>query len=122
MRYFYLVHDILGARKSLRIEIGGRVIASIHSIADRDFLGNLQSYSHIPIRYRGVGKQACSVSCREEFFSETEHILVRCGESRRRAGRRFEHEAASQPFAMPGRRLRSLSRGVRYESEELSTR
>jgi len=24
----------------------------------------------------------------EEFFSETEHILIRCGESRRRAGKR----------------------------------
>ena len=25
---------------------------------------------------------------RYEFFSETEHILIRCGESRRRAGKR----------------------------------
>ena len=82
MRYFYLVHEILGARKSLRIEIGGRVIASIHSIAYRDFLGNLQSCAHIPIRYRGVGRQACSVSCREEFFSETQlSVMVRFPET-----------------------------------------
>ena len=33
--------------------------------------GNPGSYTRIPIRYRGVGKRACSVSFREEFFSET---------------------------------------------------
>src|SRR5919112_5914534 len=46
----------------------------------------------------------CSPDFLEEFFSETEHIVIRCGESsRRRAGsRRIGHEG-SRPFAMPRR-------------------
>src|SRR5215212_6768686 len=41
---------------------------------------------------------------REEFFSETEHILIRCGESsRRRAGSRRIGAEGSRPFAMPRR-------------------
>jgi hypothetical protein len=39
-------------------------------------------------RYASVCKRACSASFLEEFFSEEEHILIRCGESRRRAGSR----------------------------------
>src|ERR671921_1810197 len=47
----------------------------------------------------------CSPDFLEEFFSETEHIFIRCGESsRRRAGsRRIGHEG-SRSFAMPRRR------------------
>ena len=37
----------------------------------RVLLGNLQLYTRIPLRYRGVGKWACSTNYREEFFSET---------------------------------------------------
>src|SRR5215213_8709840 len=39
-----------------------------------DILGNPpndDSYTRIPIRYRGVGRRACSASFLEEFFSET---------------------------------------------------
>src|SRR5215210_9050411 len=47
----------------------------------------------------------CSPGFREEFFSETEHILIRCGESsRRRAGSRRIGAEGSRPFAMPRRR------------------
>src|SRR5215211_1839567 len=47
----------------------------------------------------------CSPGYREEFFSETEHILIRCGESsRRRAGSRRIGAEGSRPFAMPRRR------------------
>src|SRR5215212_6008972 len=37
----------------------------------RLILGNLHSYTRIPIRYRGVGKRACSASFLEEGFPET---------------------------------------------------
>src|SRR5215213_2671251 len=47
----------------------------------------------------------CSPGYREEFFSETEHILIRCGgSSRRRAGSRRIGAEGSRPFAMPRRR------------------
>src|SRR5215217_8685265 len=38
----------------------------------RLILGNLHSYTRIPIRYRGVCKRACSPGFREEFFSDTQ--------------------------------------------------
>src|SRR5215213_1733025 len=40
----------------------------------RVLLGNLHSYTCIPIRYRSVGKQACSPGFLEEFFSETRFL------------------------------------------------
>jgi hypothetical protein len=52
-------------------------------------LGNLYPYTRIGLRYGDAWwRQVCSASFLEEFFSETEHILIRCGESRRRAGKR----------------------------------
>src|SRR5215208_1324417 len=41
----------------------------------RLILGNLHSYTRIPIRYRGVGKRDCSTSFLEEFFSETRPLI-----------------------------------------------
>src|SRR5215212_619506 len=38
----------------------------------RILLGNPHSYTRIPVRYRGVGKRACSPGFLEEFFSETQ--------------------------------------------------
>src|SRR5215218_5671003 len=35
-------------------------------------LGNPRPYTRMLMRYRGVGKRACSVSFLEEFFSETQ--------------------------------------------------
>ena len=37
----------------------------------RLILGNPDSYARIPIRYRGVGKRACSTSFLVEFFPES---------------------------------------------------
>src|SRR5215213_8557768 len=42
----------------------------------RLILGNPDSYTRIPIRYRGVGKRACSASFREELFSEARRTSV----------------------------------------------
>jgi hypothetical protein len=47
MRYFYLVHDILGARKSLRIEIGGGLLPLFTLVPRRDLLVNLHSSTRI---------------------------------------------------------------------------
>jgi hypothetical protein len=44
---------------------------SFQTVSRRVLLGNLQSYTRVPIRYRGVGKRACSPGFLEEFFSET---------------------------------------------------
>jgi hypothetical protein len=43
----------------------------------RLILGNPDSYTRIPIRYRGVCKRACSASFLEEVFPETRG-LSRC--------------------------------------------
>src|SRR5215212_6465392 len=44
---------------------------SICELPIRLILGNPHPYARIPIRYRGVGKRACSPGFLEEFFSET---------------------------------------------------
>ena len=58
-----------------------------HREAPRTWFVNLFPFE---VPERGVDKRACSPSFLEEFFSETEHIPIRCGESRRRAGSRRE--------------------------------
>src|SRR5215207_9206904 len=42
----------------------------------RDLLGNPLVYTRIPIRYRGVGKRACSASFLVEVFSETRFLRL----------------------------------------------
>ena len=49
MRYFYLVHDILGARKSLRVELGGRLLPLFTLLPRRVLLGNLRGFKSIKI-------------------------------------------------------------------------
>src|SRR5215218_3430790 len=49
MRYFYLVHDILGSRKSLRVEIGGRLLPLFTLLPRRVLLGNLRGFKSIKI-------------------------------------------------------------------------
>src|SRR5215217_9158884 len=50
-------------------ESRGRLI-SVHELPRADILGNPYPYTRMLMRYRGVGKRACSASCLEEFFSE----------------------------------------------------
>src|SRR5829696_4655350 len=61
------------ASKLLRMRRkGNSAPASIHELPRRLILGNSDSYTRIPVRYRGVGMRACSPGFLEEFFSETE--------------------------------------------------
>jgi hypothetical protein len=59
--------------QEIMAESRGRLI-SVHELPRADILGNPYPYTRMLMRYRGVGKRACSASFLEEFFSETQSM------------------------------------------------
>ena len=55
--------------QEIMAESRGRLI-SVHELPRADILGNPYPYTRMLMRYRGVCERACSLSFREEFFSE----------------------------------------------------
>src|SRR5215208_5400334 len=62
--------------QEIMAESRGRLI-SVHELPRADILGNPYPYTRMLMRYRGVGKRACSASFLEEFFSETQFPAFR---------------------------------------------
>src|SRR5215203_4243452 len=78
-----------GKVRRLHLELGDKLPLFTEQLPRRVLLGNPHSYARIPIRCQGVWwRHVCSASRREEFFSETEHILIRCGEKQEKPGPR----------------------------------
>jgi len=65
-------YSVSQAAKILRVSPGRIRQMLLSELPLKRVLGTSPAYTLIPVRYRGVGKRACSANCREEFFSEIE--------------------------------------------------